>query len=396
MPPFLYSWTKQQDAVDFPAVSAERDEFILEDGRRVYDFVSTSFQANFGYSFEPIKRRINEQLERLPMASPKATFALKSRASQKLIELLGFPDGKVFYTVSGAEAVENALKIARQYTGRTIIAARQKSYHGASLGALSVTGDWRSQPHWTWDAGTLRIPEHETDPDLTETRRRMQDIGPTQLAGIILETISGTNGMAIPSLDWFQQVRALCDEFGLLLIVDEVLVGFGRCGSHFAFQDYGIQPDLVCLSKAITGGYIPFGAVWLAPHIARHYDDRVLACGLTNYGHPLGLAAMEAVIDTLNDASFQADKRDLQNHFANEVSTLASHPRVIETRCRGLMAAIYLDGPAPRWQTAFAHGLHLFSKDNYSIFGPAYITSSEKLTNAFAVYRSLLETDSPA
>lgn len=389
---FYYSWSKQDAPVDFPVASAEHDQFVLHDGRRIYDFVSTSFQANFGHNQARISEKIVQQLSSMPVASPKATFELKQSVSQRLDLAIGLEPGKIFYTVSGAETVENALKIARQLTGRKTVLARQKSYHGATLGALSVTGDWRNGHHMTFDEGTLRIPEYEDDPDLTQTRKIVSDAGPDSIAAIILETISGTNGVSIPTKAWFEGIQELCQEFGILLILDEVLVGFGRCGPMFAFQDFDLKPDMVCMSKAITGGYIPFGALWTSPAIAARYNDDILACGLTNYGHPLGLAALDGVLDLLSDPDLIRQKEATEKILGEYCRQMAQENRsVVEIRQRGSLVAIYLDRPAPSWQTAFDAGLHLYSRDNLSILAPPYNTDPQRLQSALDTYFRLLD-----
>lgn len=388
---FYFSWTRQDSPVEFPVVSAQADEFILNDGRRIYDFISTSFQANFGHSHPLIQSRISEQLHRLPIASPKSTFELKRTVSDRLIELIDLGPGKIFYTVSGAESVENALKIARQLTGRKIILARQKSYHGATLGALSVTGDWRNEPHVTFDEGTLRIPDHDEDPDLSKTKSIIEKAGAEHIAAVILETISGTNGMSVPPSSWISGIQAICREHGIMLILDEVLVGFGRCGPAFAFHDYGLEPDMVTMSKAISGGYIPFGAVWTSQSIAQHYEQNVMVCGLTNYAHPLGLAALDAVLQLLADRDFQILKHTNEKLFGGFLSELSqSNQSIVELRQRGLMAAIYLDRPAPSWQNGFDAGLHLFSSGNLNILAPPYNTDPEKLLQALNIYTNLI------
>ncbi len=390
MQPFFYSWTRQNDAVDFPVESTEHDEFVLNDGRRIYDFISTSFQSNFGHSHRVIQSRIAKQLATMPIASPKSTYDLKVSVSKRLNRLINCGEGKIFYTVSGSESVENALKIARQFTGRKIVLARQKSYHGASLGALSVTGDWRHEPHMTFDSGTVRIPDHDEDPDLTETRKIIESTGPENIAAIILETISGTNGMSVPPQQWFQGIQDICREMEIMLIMDEVLVGFRRCGTDFAFHDYGLQPDLVCMSKAISGGYVPFGAVWTSPAIASYYDDEILCCGLTNYGHPLGLAALQAVLDLLDDQPFNQNMKSLERTFDSELRRIEQRADVIELRVKGLMAAIYFDHPAPTWQQGFDAGIHVFGKENFSILAPPYVSTSQRLQLAVKTYEELL------
>jgi taurine--2-oxoglutarate transaminase len=280
--------------------------------------------------------------------------------------------------------------MARQITGRKIILARRKSYHGASLGALSVTGDWRNKPHLTFDEGTVRIPEHDEDPDLEQLERTIRSIGAENIAAVILEPISGTNEMTVPPKSWLQGVQRICRDHRILVILDEVLVGFGRCGPAFAFHDFDLDPDLVCMSKAISGGYIPFGAVWTSADIARYYDDEVLCCGLTNYAHPLGLAALDAVLDTMQSGEFVAHYQQLSRQFEVACRALELVDAVREVRVRGLMAAVFLDRPAPSWQTAFDHGLHIFSRDDFSILAPPYVTTTDRLLQAMGIFEQLL------
>ena len=390
MEPFYYSWSAQSLPAKFAVEQTDRDEYILADGQTVYDFICTSFQANFGHDYDPIRNRITQQLATMPIASPKSTFKQKQEVSRRLVDLVGLGPGKIFYTVSGAEAVENALKIARQITGRPVVAARQKSYHGASLGALSVTGDWRNDAHLTFDQGTLRIPDHDEDPDLVETERRFRETGPDKIAAVILETISGTNGMAIPEREWFHRIQSLCREHGCLLILDEFLVGFGRCRTDFAFQSYSLKPDMVCMSKAMSGGYIPLGGVWTSAEIATYYDSQVLSCGLTNYAHPLGLAALDGVLDSLADPVFRNQMTDLEVCLRDNLAHLQRGHRNAEIRQRGLMAALYLDQPAPCWTTGIEHGLHYYSRDNLLILAPPYISTCSRLDQACTALRKLL------
>jgi len=390
--PFYYPWTHQSTEDVFQVERAEHDEFVLEDGRRIYDFVSTSFQASFGHSHPAIRDAIHRQLDAMPIAAPKATFELKRRVSDRLLEQIALPEGKLFYTVSGSEAVENALKMARQMTGRTKILARRKSYHGASLGALSVTGDWRNEAHFTLDQQTVRIPEPSEDPHLETTRQIVADAGPDTIAAIILETVSGVNGVALPSQEWFDAVVALCREHDILYIADEVLCGFGRTGPLFAFQDYKLQPDLVCISKGITGGYIPFGAVWTGARATKYYSTEKMVCGLTNYAHPLGLAALEAVLDVMSDPAFQENKTALEHLFGATLRDLAAWPMVQEVRCRGLLAAIELsDRPAPTWQAMFDAGLHAFSQENTVILSPPFVSTPARLAESLDVFKRLLQ-----
>ncbi len=395
---YFLTWNRQVGAASLPVYAARKDEFILKDGQKLYDFTSTSFQANFGHSCEPIRQRIHQQLDRMAIASPKAIFSLKEIVSRRLLDFLELDDGeanlgKLFYTVSGSESVENALKIARHWTGRDIVLARKNSYHGASLGSMSVSGDWRSEPHLNFSAGTVRIPEPEDDPDATKAAAVIQQTGPDKIAAIIVETISGTNGVVIPPQSWWDGISNLCRQHGILLICDEVLAGFGRTGRPFAFHHFGLRPDLVCMSKAISGGYVPFGAVWVSDEIAARYDDEVLACGLTNYGHPLGLAALDAVLDLLTDVSFAAQKQQLEMTFAELVTRFADqHKDVSGFRQRGLLAAIDFHGDLPPWQSFIDAGVYVCLKDNMLILAPPFISQPDRLERAFQVLDKVFDT----
>jgi taurine--2-oxoglutarate transaminase len=282
--------------------------------------------------------------------------------------------------------------MARQITGRKKILARQKSYHGSSLGALSVTGDWRSLPHFRLDGETVRIPEPEEDPELKRTRQLVHQTGTDQIAAIILETISGTNGVSIPSQDWFDGIQTLCHEHGILLIIDEVLCGFGRTGPTFAYQDYGLRPDLVCMSKGISGGYIPFGAIWTGRQVVQYYNREKMVCGLTSYAHPLGLAALDGVLDIMADEGFQENKSNLERLFGNRMIEIAQFDFVREVRCRGLIAAIDLqDRLAPSWEEFRKAGLHVFSKDHSVILAPPFVSTPARLNAACDVLIKLLQ-----
>jgi taurine--2-oxoglutarate transaminase len=384
------TWSRQTDAATIDVERAERDELVLTDGRRIFDFQSTSFQASFGHSDPTILAAIGRQLQRMPVALPKATFDLKSKVTARLLQQLGLGGGKLFYTTGGAESVENALKIARHWTGRPVVLARRRSYHGASLGAMSVSGDWRSEPHLTFAEGTIRIPEPDDDPHGSHTRQIIETAGPQRIAAVIVETITGANGVIIPPQCWWDSLGAICADFGILLISDEVLCGFGRTGPDFGFQQFGVKPDLVCLAKAITGGYIPFGAVWTSDRIADRYEQDVFTCGLTNYGHPLGLAAADAVLDVLNRASFQSHKIALEKQFAEWLQRLSRTQEVRTVRFQGLLAAVELTSPAPSWQEMIEQGVYAFSKGNMLVLAPPLTSDPGRLAQAMATVEACI------
>jgi taurine---2-oxoglutarate transaminase len=288
---YFYTWTNQTKVQNFYLRSTKGHQLVLANNKIAYDLSSMSCQVSFGYSCENILSAIQTQLKTLPMASPKADFPLKSEVTDDLINLINL-EGKIFYTVSGAESVENAIKMARQIKKQNIIVARQKSYHGATLGALSLTGDWRNKDHQTIDDWTLRIPEPCDDPDATKAIDIINKCGIDKIAAICLETITGGNGVYLASKTWWDNISTFSKTNKIFLILDEVICGFYRTGKAFGFQHYDLQPDFITLSKSISGGYVPFGAVWTSSEVAHYYDKNVLSSGLTNYAHPLGLAAL--------------------------------------------------------------------------------------------------------
>jgi taurine--2-oxoglutarate transaminase len=369
MSSFFYTWTAQSNAQTLDVAGTDGSFLILKTGARFDDFISTSFQTNFGHKNSKIMAAISAQLNQMPIAAPKWDFELKESVSAQLKRLLGFASGKIFYTTSGAEAVENALKIARQITGKTKILARNNSYHGATLGALSVTGDWRNKAHKTLNDWTVRIPEPMHDPNLEITEKVILQNDPATIAAFCLETISGTNGVIIPSQNWWDGIQALAKKYGILLIVDEVLVGFGRTGSDFAFQNFYIKPDMVTMSKGITGGYIPFGALWCHSRIADFYQDNVLACGLTQYAHPLGLAALGSVLEILKSIEFKNLQQENLKLIELYLTRLKRLETVSDVRVAGMLAAVDLRIPVNPAEFS-KRNLFVFTKPNQVIIAP--------------------------
>jgi taurine--2-oxoglutarate transaminase len=383
--PYYLTWTKQKNASTFDVIGGDEFHWETADHGHIIDLSSISYQASFGLKPAFIIDRIKSQLDIMPIASSKARFHLKHENSERLLKLLGLHGGKMFFTVSGSEAIENALKMARQFNEKKIILSRKKSYHGASLGAVSISGDWRNEIPYKLEDGTVRIPEPEDDPDLSKTRAVIESLGANKICAICLETVTGSNGIIQPKNEWWQGIQALCDEFGILLILDEVVCGFGRIGKHFGFQSIpGIHPDFVCMAKAITGGMVPFGAVWTNSKIAAFYDNHLLNCGLTNYGHPVGLAAMTAVLDKIEDPSFYAHFSILENSLKNFLSTIKKHPRVTAVRQIGMLAAIDLDNMALPLKDLIAHNVYLINQTNRLILAPALTMPKELLENGLA------------
>ncbi len=379
--PFFFTWTKQKGADHFNLVAGKGPILITDKKREVFDLSSLSFQAAFGLNDPYISKKIKDQLGKISVTSPKAVYPLKLNSTKRLLELVEGKKktiGKIFYTVSGAESVENALKFARQVKNRKGILARKVSYHGATLGALSVTGDWRNEGHFTVDEWTIRIPEPKDDPQCIKTREIILKFGPKNIAAFCLETVTVGNGVHIPEKIWWENIQKLCEEFDLFLILDEVACGFGRTGKPFGFQQWNLKPDLVTMSKVISGGMVPFGAVWVSPKIWKSYEENVLSFGLTNYAHPLGLAAMDAVLDYFKNKKFLENKKNLTKVFNEKIKKIKKLPCVIETRNIGLLAAVDLKYKV-NWKLFFENGIYLFCKPKMLVLCPPYCYSPKQL-----------------
>ncbi|MDA0987232.1 MAG: aminotransferase class III-fold pyridoxal phosphate-dependent enzyme [Bacteroidetes bacterium] len=388
---YYFTWTKQIISPKLKVKSTKGNYFILSGGEKVFDAISTNFQAILGHSNKKITKSIQTQLNQMPIASPKAIFDLKNESTKLLIKFLKLKEGKIFYTISGSESVENALKLARQISGKKYILARKKSYHGATLGALSATGDWRNEKHFSLSNYTIRIPEPEEDPSLEKTKKIIKNIGATKLACIILETITALNGVIVPQKKWWNGIQKLAKDNNILLIIDEVTTGFYRTGTNFAFHKYKLKPDIVCMAKGITAGYIPFGAVWTSKKIARYYDKNILSCGLTNYAHPLGLAAMNSVIKQLNNKNFKTSFKVLQDYFYNNLEKIKKLPNVKSIRSSGLLSAIELNNVKNiNWQKAINYGLHLAVNNNLIILAPPFVVTKNDLKQMFLNLKKLI------
>ena len=380
--PFYYTWTSQEkgqgEAKVFHCEAQDDFHFILSGGQKILDLVSISCQSCFGHRPEFIHRAIYEQWQSFSMHSPKADFPLKRRISLEICHLIN-REGKIFYCVSGAEAVEHAIKMARMSTGRKVVAARKKSYHGATLGAVSLTGDWRGEIPPTVDEWTLRLPEPEKDPEGDRASKMIRDFGAEKIAAICLETITAVNGVIFPGQTWYGNIQNLCDEFGIKLILDEVACGLYRTGKAFAFHHYPeLRPHFVCMAKALTGGVFPLGAVWTDSSIANHFQKRVLCSGLTHYAHPLGLAAVGAVLDHFKKGEVVKARVRLEEIFSGELDKMLSMSEVRAIRRKGLMAAIDWEGRTG-WIDFVPYGLYLMVREGQIFLAPPFNLKPELL-----------------
>jgi taurine--2-oxoglutarate transaminase len=352
-----------------------------------------------------MKRALSEAAARGLLAYPTAVYPAKVRAGELLAEVT--PPGleKTFFCLSGAEANENAVKMARLVTGRKKIVARTRSYHGATLAMLSLSGDPRREKFEPGLPGVVRMGDpycfrcpfgkepsschHECAQDLETALLRE---GPETVAAVILEGIVGANGVFVPPPGYWKKIRALCDRYNVLLIADEVLSGFGRTGRWFAVDHEGVTPDLMTLAKGITGGYAPGGAVVVTERIARAFDEEVLWCGLTSYALPLTCEAIVAAVESYRDEGL-VDRAAALGRRLGERLRGWRRPFVGEVRGIGLLWAYELcvpGGRAPLPAAAMAkvaaalraRHLHLHKRDNLVYLAPPLVIGEAELDEA--------------
>ncbi len=306
----FWTWSAQAHLRPIPVTRAEGVYFWDIDGRRYLDFNSMVMCSNIGHGDPRVIEAIIEQARELAFAGPHMATKPRAILGRLLAEITPGDLNHFLYTLGGAEANENAIKIARAYTGRHKILSRYRSYHGATYGALAATGDPR---RCAWEPTIMpgvvhfldpyryRSTFHQNQPDVSEVQftqdylNHLEEIitleSPKTIAAVILETVTGTNGVIIPPEGYLKGVREICDRDGILLICDEVMSGFGRTGAWFAVDHWGVVPDLITMAKGLTSGYAPLGAVAMREKIAAFFADRVYQGGLTYNGHPICLAA---------------------------------------------------------------------------------------------------------
>jgi taurine--2-oxoglutarate transaminase len=352
----LFEWNKQRDFVPMPIERAKGVYFWTTDGKRYLDFNSQLMSVNIGHGDERVIRAICEQAAKLTYANPYAATEVRGRLGQMLAEITPGNLKKSFFTLGGSEANENAIKIARMVSGKHKILARYRSYHGGTYGSMTLTGDprrWASEPGIS---GVVRIPDPyyyrcrldiSEEEFMAECLNQTEDIirfeGPHTIAAILVETITGTNGIIIPTKSYYQGLRQLCDKYGIFLILDEVMCGFGRTGKWFACQHYDIVPDMMTMAKGLTSSYAPLGNCIVSEEIAEYFDDRVLWSGLTYGGHALSCAAAIACINVYKEDNLIERAAEMGKFLAEEEDKLkAKHPSVGDVRHIGLFSIFEL------------------------------------------------------
>ena len=410
-----------QGAVDpVPVARAKGVYFWTPEGKRFIDFNSQLMCVNIGHGEPRVVKAIQEQAERLTYVTPAMVTEPRARLGAKLAQIAPGDIDVFFFTNGGAEANENAFKIARACTGRQKILARYRSYHGGTAAAIGATGEPRS-----WSQPPMPGIVHVLDPyhgiergwdSAGDALRYLEEIiqleGPHTIAAFILEPVTGTNGILVPPDGYIQGVRALCDKYGILMIADEVMSGFGRTGRWFAVDHWGVVPDLMTMAKGLTSAYVPLGAVGLRQPIADWFRDRPFPGGLTYSSHPLACAAALATIAVYEEDKLVDRARETGRLMADLLGELASrHPSVGAVRSIGLFGIVELvrnretrvpmapfNGTSPEMaalgQFFRQEGLFTFVRWNYFFTNPPLPITEAELREGFAIIdRGLAITD---
>jgi taurine--2-oxoglutarate transaminase len=355
----LFSWSVQ-GALDPIAIDhAEGVYLYTPEGRRILDFNAQLMSVNIGHGDRRVVDAITEQATKLQYVQPAFATEIRARLGGKLAEILPGDMNKVFFTLGGAEAIENAIKIARHHTGRYKLLGRYRSYHGATFGAMTLTGDYRRWANEPGLVGVVRYPDThrwgEAEPrPVEESLQGLEDViryeGAHTIAAIFLETIVGTNGILIPPDGYLQGVRELCDRYDILMVADEVMAGFGRTGRWFAVDHWDVVPDLMTMAKGLTSSYLPLGAVAMRQHIADGLEHKMFYGGLTYSSHPVSLAAALATIRVYEEDNLIGNAARLDAVMRRHHEALAAkHPSVGAHRNLGLFGILDLVRSRDPW-----------------------------------------------
>jgi taurine--2-oxoglutarate transaminase len=420
----LYSWSVQ-DAINPIAIAgAEGRHFWDYDGKRYLDFASQLVNVSIGHQHPKVIAAIKEQADRLCTIGPPMASESRSRLGRLLAEVTPGDLQMSFFTNGGAEANENAIKLSRWYTGRHKVIARYRSYHGATAGAITLTGDprrWAAEPGIPgavrmFDPYTYRCPAGHPDPcpvcsGAPHLEEILQYEGADTVAAVILETVTGTNGILVPPDGYLQSIRETCDRHGILLICDEVMAGFGRTGKWFGVDNWGVVPDIMTVAKGINSGYVPLGAMIVREPIARWVRDKYFAGGLTYSGHPLACASAVASIEAFQEEGIVEQSAASGELFRERLGELqARHPSIGEVRGLGCFWGLELvksretremlvpfnatgEAAAPVMRVAKAaleRGLYLMVHWNVIMVCPPLTITAEELDEGVAILDEVL------
>ncbi len=427
----LFSWSARGAVNPIPMVRGEGIYFWDADGKRYIDMNSQLMCVNIGHGNRRVIEAIKRQDDELVYAGPGMATPVRARFGRMLSTLTPGDLSCFFFTLGGAEANENAIRIARMVTGRQKIMARYRSYHGATLGAVSLTGDPRRWANEPGIPGVVRFFDpykyrshlfREGDTDAEFTRRCLDEIeeiiayeGPHTIAAMFIETVTGTNGLIVPPDGYLQGLRAICDANGILLVCDEVMCGLGRTGSWFAVDQWKVVPDMITMAKGLTSAYLPLGAVAMSERIAAHFDKNVFYGGLTYNAHPMSLAAAEACLQVMIDEDMIGHAKRMGRVLSELHQEMKrKHPSVGDVRSIGLFGVLELvknratkepmapfNGTSTEMQKLGAflrqEGMYAFINWNNLFTNPPLCITEEQLRESFDIIDRALEiTDAAA
>lgn len=349
----LFSWSKQKDINPIAIERAEGVYLYDYDGNKIIDFSSGLMNVNIGHGNQRITDAVVKQMQEVAYVTPSCVTKARGDLGKKLAEICPGDLNKAFFTLCGATSMENAIKLARLYTGRHKILSRYQSYHGSSIGAMSASGDPRKLPvdnqqapnFVHFDLPILYRWEYGEENLLKESVSSLERIiayeSANNIAAIILEGESGSSGCLQYPKGYLKAVREICTKHGILLIMDEVMSGFGRTGQWFGFQNHDIIPDMICMAKGLTCGYLPFGCLMVSDKIATKFDDTVLSLGLTYSAHPVCCAAALETLKIYEDDNLIENARVMGKYVEQQIELLkATHPSIGEFRNTGLLGCI--------------------------------------------------------
>lgn len=351
----LFSWSKQKGTNPIAVQRAEGVYLYDYDGKRYIDFSSGLMNVNIGHGNQRITEAVIKQMQEVAYVTPSCVTKVRGELGKKLAEICPGDLNKAFFTLCGASSIDNAIKLARLYTGRHKILTRYQSYHGASYGSISASGDPRRLPvdaqqapnFVHFDLPYLYRWEYGEEKLLRETIAQLERIiayeGPANIASILLEGESGSSGCLQYPVGYLKQVRNICNKHGILLIIDEVMSGFGRTGKWFGFEHHDIVPDMICMAKGLTSGYLPFGCLMVSDRIASKYDDVMLPLGLTYSAHPVCCAAALETLKIYEDDKLVSNASAIGKYIDAEIEKLKQkHPSIGDWRSTGLLGCLEL------------------------------------------------------
>ena len=351
----MFSWSKQKGIAPLVIERAEGVYLYDYDGNRIIDFSSGLMNVNIGHGNQRITDAVIKQMQQVSYVTPSCVTKVRGDLGKKLAEICPGDLNKAFFTLCGATSVDNAIKLARLYTGRHKILTRYQSYHGASIGAMSAGGDPRKLPvdnqqapnfihidipiAYRWEYGQENLLKES----VASLERMIAFEGSGNIAAIMLEGESGSSGCLKYPVGYLKSVRELCNQHGILLIIDEVMSGFGRTGKWFGFENHNIIPDMICMAKGLTCGYLPFGCLMVSDRIAAKYDDVVLALGLTYSAHPVACAAALETLKIYEDDKLIENTRTIETYLNSRIEDLKKiHTSIGDWRNTGLLGCLEL------------------------------------------------------